>query len=407
MDSETTHFIDVTGATGRLAFTSPQELHDWAQSEMQFWAWINERAARQLPIVDDPTNDINRYIDAVANGARMLMRDANGPEASGTTNSIRSNLNQYIALGFQSVTPRSAFFSRLCAAEGARVALAGLIHTLGGALQEHGMNRDMRLAVVNGRRAADAFASGLEHALPETLSSSIGTMVQTYNSAVSEAKDALAKITSEFEAEKAKSRDEAAVLRTKVETEWEAKRSEVDEAAKEKCDALDNMRKAYLEHMHLNAAVDYWTKKAQKHSEGAKRVGKRLACAAGLSMLLLAVGLAFLASYGLDLAKQKDLSPTAPLFPLGAGIVLTTAMTWLIRIFVRLYLSEHHLAIDAEERVTMVKTYLALTNEAKIEKEDRQLVLAPLFRPSSDGIVKDDAAPELGIGSVVSKALAK
>lgn len=59
----------------------------------------------------------------------------------------------------------------------------------------------------------------------------------------------------------------------------------------------------------------------------------------------------------------------------------------------RLYLSEHHLSVDADERAVMAKTYLALVNEDKADKEDRHIVLETLFRHSTDGIVKDDASP--------------
>jgi hypothetical protein len=74
---------------------------------------------------------------------------------------------------------------------------------------------------------------------------------------------------------------------------------------------------------------------------------------------------------------------------------------------VRLFLSEHHLAINAEERATMALTYLALTADEKADEKERALVLASLFRPTADGIVKDDAAPDLAPGAILSKILAR
>lgn len=52
----------------------------------------------------------------------------------------------------------------------------------------------------------------------------------------------------------------------------------------------------------------------------------------------------------------------------------------------------------------MVMTYLALSNEGKVEASDRALVLAPLFRTASDGIVKDDG-PDASLTGVVAKLL--
>jgi hypothetical protein len=60
---------------------------------------------------------------------------------------------------------------------------------------------------------------------------------------------------------------------------------------------------------------------------------------------------------------------------------------------VRIVLSNLHLEIDSGERVVMAKTYLAMVKEKNISDEDRKLVLASLFRPTSTGMVKDDAAP--------------
>lgn len=68
-------------------------------------------------------------------------------------------------------------------------------------------------------------------------------------------------------------------------------------------------------------------------------------------------------------------------------------------------MSEHHLAIDAEERATMVLTYLALMERGAAEDKDRALILAPLFRLTSNGIVKDDAAPEFSPAGIASKLL--
>ena len=49
---------------------------------------------------------------------------------------------------------------------------------------------------------------------------------------------------------------------------------------------------------------------------------------------------------------------------------------------------------DAGERVVMAQTSLALVAESAGPKDvDRTLVLSSLFRPSSTGVVKDDAAP--------------
>ena len=76
-------------------------------------------------------------------------------------------------------------------------------------------------------------------------------------------------------------------------------------------------------------------------------------------------------------------------------IVVTTIGSWMLRILVLRYLSHVHLRADADERVTMITTYLALLREEAVTKEDdRQMILQTLFRPAATGIVKDNAAPD-------------
>jgi hypothetical protein len=67
---------------------------------------------------------------------------------------------------------------------------------------------------------------------------------------------------------------------------------------------------------------------------------------------------------------------------------------WATRLVVRVWLSHVHLATDAAERVVMVKTYLALGADGMPSADaDRQHLLQALFRPASDGIVKDEGIP--------------
>ena len=65
-----------------------------------------------------------------------------------------------------------------------------------------------------------------------------------------------------------------------------------------------------------------------------------------------------------------------------------------VSLIVRMFLSNLHLASDADERVVMVKTYLSLIEGDQLSSnEDRQLILKALFRPTTDGLVKDEGIP--------------
>ncbi|TFZ55565.1 hypothetical protein E4V01_21825 [Methylorubrum sp. Q1] len=160
----------------------------------------------------------------------------------------------------------------------------------------------------------------------------------------------------------------------------------------------------YQEFMKLKAPVDYWTEKASQHRQSSKNYRKILidygVWVAPLLLLLL-MAIAVISYFAADPAKPL----ITQLVFAAVGILVTTVAFWAARIIVRLYMSEHHLAIDAEERATMAMTYLALIERGAADEKDRALILAPLFRPTSDGIVKDDAAPEFSPAAIASRLL--
>jgi hypothetical protein len=64
---------------------------------------------------------------------------------------------------------------------------------------------------------------------------------------------------------------------------------------------------------------------------------------------------------------------------------------WILRVVSRLFHMNVVATADAGERVTMVKTYLALFDEKKLSEADRILVLQALFRPTSQ--TPDESPP--------------
>ncbi|MNT53094.1 hypothetical protein D3C72_1901650 [compost metagenome] len=80
---------------------------------------------------------------------------------------------------------------------------------------------------------------------------------------------------------------------------------------------------------------------------------------------------------------------------------------WLGRLLTKLYLSQHHLRQDAEERATMTTTYLALTEVSAPGDADRQIVLNALFRNTSDGIVKEEGGFDPNVAAVLGRLLAR
>ncbi len=97
---------------------------------------------------------------------------------------------------------------------------------------------------------------------------------------------------------------------------------------------------------------------------------------------------------------------------LGIGSILTifTVALWFTRLQMKLYLAERHMRLDAREREAFTKAYIGLLSAGDTSKEaadQRAVVYGALFRPSSDGTVKDDGGLDPAISAALSKLLTR
>ncbi|PAW79261.1 MAG: hypothetical protein B9S32_04725 [Verrucomicrobia bacterium Tous-C9LFEB] len=78
-------------------------------------------------------------------------------------------------------------------------------------------------------------------------------------------------------------------------------------------------------------------------------------------------------------------------------MLISTFVLWALRLLVKLLLSHIHLYADAQEREVMISTYMALIRRKEsresLSKDDIAIVLAPIFRPSTTGVINDEGSP--------------
>jgi hypothetical protein len=150
---------------------------------------------------------------------------------------------------------------------------------------------------------------------------------------------------------------------------------------------MDSIESVFREKMALRGPVEYWSKRQEHHKDFAVGFGI-------LSFILIVVGGSALALWASRVfgAIPDNGSPKA--WQLASLVIVAVFLTWAIRLVIRLFLSHSHLNTDAAERVVMTQTYLALLEENKLaEEKDRSLILGALFRPASDGMVKEENIP--------------
>jgi hypothetical protein len=173
-------------------------------------------------------------------------------------------------------------------------------------------------------------------------------------------------------------------------------------------DELEKTRQRYEEVMRLKAPVDYWSEKGIDHRVNVRTYRLWLT---GLSIGFIPImALVYMAGWW-ALSSYTTMHPAEAvamtLYVAGFVGAVTAVGLWFIRIVVRLYMSQHHLAVDADERASLLRTYLALTEAGKVSEEQRALVLSAVFRPVPDGIVKDDGAPVMNPAGLLALLLDK
>lgn len=187
---------------------------------------------------------------------------------------------------------------------------------------------------------------------------------------------------------------------------------------------LEVAQAAFTEQQAIRAPVELWKEKQTEHVT-ARKVSFSLfvggLVAATAFILVLIYLLVTQAEFISTLLAPVGCDPTNPATncsgfslkgALVAGGVLTlfTLLLWFIRLQMKLYLAERHLALDARERLAFAQSYLGLVREGDVSeeaKEQRALVYAALFRPASDGTVKDEGGLDPSVTAALAKFLMK
>ncbi|KIM10766.1 MAG: hypothetical protein KU37_08520 [Sulfuricurvum sp. PC08-66] len=175
---------------------------------------------------------------------------------------------------------------------------------------------------------------------------------------------------------------------------------------------FEDAKDAAIKYAQLDASVKHWSTKQSEHNKKFYRFG-------GFSILLIFILLAALFftlqyhdeeivgsnknDFNSTIVKEIEVNSTtlqekAIVFDYSKiawyilMIFASSSAFWIIRIMVKIALSNLHLSEDARERVVMIQTYLSFVKEGKIDENDKNLILSSLFRPSNIGIIKDESS---------------
>jgi hypothetical protein len=177
----------------------------------------------------------------------------------------------------------------------------------------------------------------------------------------------------------------------------------------------ENTHKVFMDRLTLTEPVKMWGAKATEHRDAARDAFKTFLAAGAVAIgLAIAVMVFFGQTIGSTFYRQTCPAegPCVDVFsfqgPLTVGALLLVAslLIWLVRFQTKLYLSERHLALEAEERMAFTKAYLALTADKHIDGEQQAIVLSALFRHAQDGVIKDDdSSLDISAAAILAKAI--
>lgn len=383
----------------KLKFNTEADLRKWFDEERKQWSWLVGANLNLGPQVGELRT---KFQNGFSNIANQIQEWIGSPEDQ--KNQRAQRLHQAIARFYsddQTMLSEHPYaqISRRIASDlspiAAQAAFAALLKVPTEPLNASGVR-----GVIEGIL--------LYHAIS---TKSVGLVEQTIEKLLADANGRIEtqaatqqKQEAAVEAALAKAKESFSQELQRVTREWAAIEERVTKETSAAIDSIQSTEKKYKNEMALRAPVQYWRDEATKHKTDAANLKSGLFKFVrwGGIGLFGVIGLIILVLFSHPVSKADPY----PYLAFATGIaLLTTVLFWTGRVMVRLYLSSRHLATDAEERVAMIQTFLALSADSKVEPTERALVLTPLFRSSADGIVKDEGAPDLSLAALLARLL--
>lgn len=164
---------------------------------------------------------------------------------------------------------------------------------------------------------------------------------------------------------------------------------------------MDQIEEAYKTKIAVRAADTYWGNRAESHARDAMSA-RELLVWVGLIGLAVVISIIWGASVFIFEGKSLDKISTMQTIIFGLPALI---YIWVIRLTVGRWRRHNALKEDAEHRLSMLSTFLALNAEGIATDEERILMLSALFR--SSGEEQDEEVPTPILEAVLKQAQKK
>jgi hypothetical protein len=387
--------IDLSDQT-RLHFNSPNDLNNWLSKEQQAFQWFTEGGSR----AGGGTQGLAEvYMRNFANIRQSFNSWSSAPNDERYKVQLANQIQGFY--GNATVVRSDHAYARIAneinAKDGAIAASAAFAFLLG-------VDCQLTFQTFKGLLSARLLRDGIAPESSDLVAKALIDLDSAAKSQMASQSTEWSKLTAECSTQlqstdaafKGQSADFASATTQTFER--------VDESVKKSLESIQKTEATYKAQMQLQAPVEYWQSKAEKHAAALRRSRWTLIGFTALGSVILVGMLFYLTSVASSVAQKSTAETTILLKYAAIGVVMTTIAFWIGKVLLKIYLSDRHLLTDAEERIALIKTFLALSNDAKVEATDRALILAPLFRSAADGIVKEDG-PDTSVATLLAKVL--
>lgn len=383
--------LDLGENGGHLAPTSYEELSRWIQTEQNFWSWIQQR---HYGSHENPQREaMSRLAEAVNAAQQSQQHVQNNAQHSKQQLEVCRDRLQQAFMHHRLPHSSTPLAKRLEAyrkdASDQTASYFMSVNMVAGngqhqfQVQDFPGWRGMFEGLMERFQLPQSAAKGRKAAAEQSLDQLRGK-VETL----------LGEKTAAFDELHREYQQLADGIRTRAEEQKDAfqtsqgtRSTEFESLTQAHQEAMEGLRKTFREELALRAPAEYWRSKRDGHFTWAWVTG--VASFVGIGGAALGLGWQIHA-----LLNKTPVNTVPETWRLAVLALVGVFTVWALRLVVRMFLSHLHLLTDAGERVVMVQTYLSLLEGDHLtSKEDRQLILQALFRPASDGIVKDEGVP--------------
>ncbi|WP_376867269.1 DUF6161 domain-containing protein [Aeromonas veronii] len=413
--------VPLGNGRGEKVFSSIDQYNDFIRGEREFWKWTDRR-------FDYPLNHLQDFVRSYC--INNLLIEINDGNAKSQWDILVNRQHQWLPI--YSFTPEGEFVKSLESEYGHIIAMFALIHITD--LTHNGLSTECQrnshcaemmkifstqnsfavsLVLSFGNKLCinqvSSYISSVENSHRQFMST-LESVEKDLSQSVEDYSNKLSEIVNKHELLHKKTKEKikrwsyrclSGINKTRVFAKKTFDESKLD---------ISQAAAAYHEQIDLDASVTYWNSKKTRNNRKAfiwfvfgigGSVGATFYLLAkyyakggiiGISAKLADVGEAGTAGVN----KLQSVTPVISsgmehlVFNTTGAALVVTLMAVIIRVALRQFNTYSHLSLEAEERVTMVKTYLALLNEGKLKSDqDRHLALEALFRTSQTGMIAE------------------